>query len=64
MEKRFSGYADPMYQVERWDAGFYQIKQLTKEDTKMIYLKEFNKILKEFEVHIREAVYKVGFIKG
>jgi hypothetical protein len=63
MERRLNGFADPMYQVERWDAGFYQIKQLTKDDTKMIYLKEFNKIFREYEVYIREAVYKVGFIR-
>lgn len=63
MERRLNGYADPIYQVERWDAGFYQIKQLTKDDTKMLYLKEFNKILKEYEVHIRNGVYAVGFLK-
>lgn len=63
MERRLNGFADPMYQVENWDAGFYQIKQLTKDDTKMTYLKEFNKILKEYEVHIRKGVKEVGFFK-
>lgn len=63
MDRRLNGFADPIYQVERWDAGFYQIKQLTKDDNRMLYLKEFNKILKEYEVYITKAVRKVGFMR-
>ena len=52
----------PEYQVNNWDAGWYQIKAMLK-----VFMKEkldkFNELYKAFENRMREGVYKFGFLK-
>lgn len=52
----------PNYNINTWDAGWYQMKELLK-----IYhikeLKAFNKILKKLEDKNINNVYKFGFLK-
>lgn len=51
----------PEYQINTWDAGWYQIKGLLKE-----YdpdgLREFNSLYKAFEDRMRPLVYELGFL--
>ena len=52
----------PEIQVNHWDAGWYQIKQMLKafmpDD-----LKEFRKNFKTFESRLRPLVYELGFLR-
>ena len=52
----------PEYQINNWDAGWYQIKAMLK-----IFMKDkldkFNQLYKAFENRMREGVYKFGFLK-
>jgi hypothetical protein len=51
----------PQYQIETWDAGWYQVKAILKEYMKD-ELDEFNKMYKEFENRMRPLVYELGFL--
>jgi len=49
----------PEYQVNNWDAGFYQIKAMaTKEE-----LKEFKALFDRLADKMRPMVYELGFLK-
>lgn len=50
------------YQINCWDAGWYQIKGLLKEFHKE-ELDEFNKLYKKLEDKMRPMVYELGFLK-
>lgn len=52
----------PEYQVNTWDAGWYQIKAIVKEYLPE-ELKKFNELYKRFEDRMRKGVYKFGFLK-
>ena len=52
----------PEYQINCWDAGWYQIKGLLKEFHKDD-LEEFNKLYKKLEDKMRPMVYELGFLK-
>lgn len=52
----------PEYQINTWDAGWYQIKGLLNEFHKE-ELKEFNKLYKKLEDKMRPMVYDLGFLK-
>ena len=52
----------PEYNLQCWDAGFYQIKIILKEYLPD-ELKEFSKLYKAFENRMREGVYKFGFLR-
>lgn len=52
----------PEYQINCWDAGWYQIKGLLKEFHKD-ELEEFNKLYKKLEDKMRPMVYELGFLK-
>ena len=52
----------PQYNLNAWDAGWYQIKKILELYFKD-ELKEFNELYKTFEVRMREGVYKFGFLK-
>lgn len=52
----------PKYQINCWDAGWYQIKGLLKEFHKD-ELEEFNKLYKILEDKMRPMVYELGFLK-
>lgn len=52
----------PEYQINCWDAGWYQIKGLLKEFHKE-ELEEFNKLYKKLEDKMRPMVYDLGFLK-
>ena len=52
----------PEYNLQCWDAGFYQIKIILKEYLPED-LKEFSKLYKAFENRLREGVYKFGFLR-
>ena len=54
--------AHPEYQVNTWDAGWYQIKAIVKEYLPE-ELKKFNELYKRFEDRMRKGVYKFGFLK-
>jgi hypothetical protein len=54
--------AHPEYQVNTWDAGWYQIKAMLKEYMPE-ELKKFNELFKKFEDRMRKGVYKFGFLK-
>lgn len=51
----------PEYNIETWDAGWYQIKGLLKEYMPED-LKDFTKLYKEFEDRMRPLVYELGFL--
>lgn len=55
--------AHPEYQVNTWDAGWYQVKALLKEYMPD-ELENFNDIYKKFENRMRHGVYKFGFLKS
>ena len=52
----------PEFQVNNWDCGFYQLKQIWKE-----YLKddfnEFKELYKAFSQKMLPQVYELGFLK-
>lgn len=53
---------EPMYQVMNWDASFYQIRQIVKDND----IKDFarlNGLYREFEEDIRYLVNEAGFLK-
>lgn len=54
--------AHPEYNLQCWDAGWYQIKIILKkylpED-----LKEFSKLYKAFEDRMKDGVYEFGFLR-
>ena len=54
--------AHPEYNLQCWDAGFYQIKIILKEHLPDD-LKEFSRLYKAFEDRMREGVYKFGFLR-
>ena len=51
----------PEYNINSWDAGWYQIKGLAKEYAKA-ELDEFQKMYRAFEKRMREGVVKFGFL--
>jgi len=52
----------PNYNLQSWDAGWYQVKLIAKEYMKD-ELKEFSAKYKEFEDRMREGVYTFEFLK-
>ena len=52
----------PEYQINTWDAGFYQLKKLWEERLKpdLVEFKELYKVLSD---KMRPMVYEVGFLK-
>lgn len=52
----------PEYQVENWDAGFYQLKWLIK-DYDIEKFKEFQSLYRQYEESIRHLVHDCGFLK-
>ena len=52
----------PEYQVNNWDAGWYQIKALLKEFMPDD-LKEFRALYKQLADKMRQQVYELGFLK-
>ena len=52
----------PNYNLQTWDAGWYQIKLIAKEYCKD-ELKEFTEKYKAFEDRMREGVYTFGFLR-
>jgi len=55
--------AHPEYQVNTWDAGWYQVKAIVKEYMPD-ELKKFNELYKKFEDRMRAGVYEFGFLKS
>jgi hypothetical protein len=51
----------PQYQIETWDAGWYQVRGLLKEYMET-ELADFNKMYKAFEDRLRPLVYELGFL--
>ena len=51
----------PEYNINTWDAGWYQIKRMLK-----IYirknLEDFNKCMRELEEKMRTMIYELGFL--
>ena len=52
----------PEYQINNWDAGWYQIKALLKEFMPN-ELKTFRTLYKQLGDKIRQQVYELGFLK-
>jgi len=52
----------PEFQVLNWDASFYQIRQIVK-DNNIKDFAELNGLYREFEDSIRELVYDAGFLR-
>ena len=52
----------PEYQINNWDAGWYQIKALLKEFMPN-ELKTFRTLHKQLGDKIRQQVYELGFLK-
>ena len=52
----------PEYQVNVWDAGWYQVKAILKEYMKD-ELKEFNDLYKKLAEKMLPVVYEVGFLR-
>lgn len=53
----------PEYQINTWDAGWYQIKALLNEYMKNEY-QEFLKLYRKLEDRMRPMVYELEFLKG
>ena len=53
---------NPKYNINTWDAGWYQIKTILKEYLKED-LDEFNKIYSSLENKLKDSVYELGFLK-
>lgn len=63
-DKRHSFDKDnPKYQLNNWDAGFYQLKQLWRMYFENEY-NEFKKLYSELENQLIPLVYSVGFLKN
>ncbi len=52
---------EPKYQINTWDAGWYQVKALAKKYAKSDF-EDFNKLYKEFENRMRQGVVTFGFL--
>jgi hypothetical protein len=52
----------PEYQINNWDAGFYQVKAMCKEYSPGL-LKNFNAVFKKLSDKMRPMVYELGFLK-
>ena len=52
----------PEYQVNNWDAGFYQLKAICKEYCPA-FLKHLNEVFKRLSDKMRPMVYELGFLK-
>lgn len=52
----------PNYQIDNWDASWYQVKGLLKEYMPN-ELKEFNELYKKFANKLRPMVYELGFLR-
>jgi uncharacterized protein YjaG (DUF416 family) len=52
----------PKYNINTWDAGWYQIKFLLNECTKKD-LELFEDMIKSFENKLRPLIYELGFLK-
>jgi hypothetical protein len=52
----------PEYQVNNWDAGFYQLKAICKEYSPA-FLKHLNEVFKRLSDKMRPMVYELGFLK-
>ena len=52
----------PEYQVNNFDAGFYQLKAICKEYCPEL-LKEFNEVFKKLSEKMKPMVYELGFLK-
>lgn len=52
----------PNYNINTWDAGWYQIKELLNQYNNK-ELKEFNKLFKKLEEKNIKNVYELGFLK-
>lgn len=53
---------EPKYQINNWDAGWYQIKALIKFCNKSGLVK-FNRAFKILENKMRPIIYELGFLK-
>jgi hypothetical protein len=53
--------SNPEYQINTWDAGWYQIRALLSKYMPD-ELKDFVSLFKEFELRMTEGVYKFGFL--
>jgi hypothetical protein len=53
---------EPKYQINNWDAGWYQIKVLIKFYNKSRLVK-FNIAFKTLEDKMRPLIYELGFLK-
>lgn len=60
--RRNMNESHPEYNLQCWDAGWYQIKIILKEYLSED-LKEFRVMYKAFEDRMREGVYKFGFLR-
>ncbi|HEY8891589.1 MAG TPA: hypothetical protein VIM70_15185 [Clostridium sp.] len=54
---------NPKYQINTWDAGWYQIKALIKKYMKSD-LKEFEELFKKLSTKMEPQVYELGFLKN
>lgn len=52
----------PDYQINTWDAGFYQLKALWNERLKQEFA-EFKELYKKLSDKMRPMVYELGFLK-
>ena len=52
----------PEYQINNWDAGFYQLKKLWDERLKTDF-SEFKEVYKNLADKMRPMVYELGFLK-
>lgn len=53
---------EPLYQVENWDAGFYQLKWLIK-DNDIEDFRRFQLMYRAFEDKVRPLVHECGFLR-
>lgn len=51
-----------VYQVTRWDAGYYQLKQVLKELDNDKF-KEFRELYRQYSEELKNYVYESGFLK-
>lgn len=55
--------SNPEYQINTWDAGWYQIKALIKKHIKN-EMKEFDEIFNKLSTKMEPQVYELGFLKN
>ena len=53
---------NPEYQINNWDAGWWQIKTMLKQ-LMPNELKEFQALVREFRNYLKPLVYEYGFLK-